>query len=746
MQPNKNKALAIFFTICLGLLSSQTYSIYGIIKDSETLTPLENVSIFISDSDVGTTTDVEGYFVLLLNTELENISDLNIKLIGYRQQTIQLSALEFSINIGHIMMIPESIKGKSVHIHTHDHKSKQISDIILGGQELNDNLTGNIATTLSKQPNIGSNSFGMVTSKPVLRGYTGDRFLLTKDGSKTGDLSQSSIDHVIALDMSDVNEIEIIRGPKSLLYGSNAIGGVIYTTINGNPKNRVTTFIKKMSLGLESFNNSFYSNIGLYIPYKDNQINFVFNKRDSDNQTSPIGELDNTYSQTLNYKLGWTRYNKVGYINYIAENFTMNYGIPSSDSGHINGVDIELNKNTFQINFHRDISLYNFNQLDIIYNYIDYEHREFENNLNYYSVLLSKLSNDLKIKIQTPHSTIGLDMNLNQFQPSGFYWTPNTTEFDYSFYGYTENEFNKYDLLASFRIGHLSIIPNQGNNSYANIDSDDVIDKIFEYISYSMGIRKHIKKYEFNSWFMQTMKPPRVEELYSDGPHLGTYSYEIGNPNLMIEKIYGNETSILYKNDRFITSITGFYNYSPYYYQISKMGHCEEEYVSGESHPCAGADYIEWGSGSNGWLYKYDTKGVKSIIKGIEFNIGYSYKNLNVVYDFSMVSGDNLTDNVPLSYINPDKHIGMIEYQTNFNNYKLRATYINGQKKIGEFETETGSSALLDLIVSYNKSNYNITIQLNNILNQTYYNHLSRIKEIMPEPGRNIIFNYKIFF
>jgi len=88
----------------------------------------------------------------------------------------------------------------------------------------------------------------------------------------------------------------------------------------------------------------------------------------------------------------------------------------------------------------------------------------------------------------------------------------------------------------------------------------------------------------------------------------------------------------------------------------------------------------------------------------------------------------------------------MIEYHTNFNNYKLRATYINGQKKIGEFETETGSTALLDLIVSYNKSNYNITIQLNNILNQTYYNHLSRIKEIMPEPGRNIIFNYKIFF
>ena len=82
-----------------------------------------------------------------------------------------------------------------------------ISDISLSGQTLNDNLTGNIATTLSNQPNIGMNSFGVVTSKPVLRGYSGDRFLLIKDGNKTGDLSQSSIDHIITLDMSEVNEV-----------------------------------------------------------------------------------------------------------------------------------------------------------------------------------------------------------------------------------------------------------------------------------------------------------------------------------------------------------------------------------------------------------------------------------------------------------------------------------------------------------------------------------------------------------
>ena len=72
--------------------------------------------------------------------------------------------------------------------------------------------------------------------------------MLTKDGSETGDLSQSSIDHAIAIDMSEVSQIDIIRGPKSLIYGPNAIGGVVNTTMSGNPKIRVDKFSSKITL------------------------------------------------------------------------------------------------------------------------------------------------------------------------------------------------------------------------------------------------------------------------------------------------------------------------------------------------------------------------------------------------------------------------------------------------------------------------------------------------------------------
>ena len=113
-------------------------------------------------------------------------------------------------------------------------------------EQLNENLKGNIASTLSNYPNIGINSFGAVVSKPSLRGFSGDRFLLTKDGVETGDLSQSSIDHVITLDMSEVSEIEIIRGPRSLVYGLNAIGGIVNTSLIGGPDVRVDRFYQKI--------------------------------------------------------------------------------------------------------------------------------------------------------------------------------------------------------------------------------------------------------------------------------------------------------------------------------------------------------------------------------------------------------------------------------------------------------------------------------------------------------------------
>ena len=88
----------------------------------------------------------------------------------------------------------------------------------------------------------------------------------------------------------------------------------------------------------------------------------------------------------------------------------------------------------------------------------------------------------------------------------------------------------------------------------------------------------------------------------------------------------------------------------------------------------------------------------------------------------------------------------VLAYQEGFMDYKFRFSKIHAQNRLGEFESDTPSSFLVDFILSYGRKNQNITIQLNNIINEEYYNHLSKIKSIMPEAGRNILINYKILF
>ncbi|MAX10447.1 MAG: hypothetical protein CMG13_06335 [Candidatus Marinimicrobia bacterium] len=775
MSFNYPKTIAII--ILQNFLWSLTVNVSGIILDFETQRPIDNANIFIKNQDIGTITNQDGYFLLPIEEANQTEIILNISVIGYKEKEILIDLLDISIDLGTIFINKKPIELDALEIHSHKNESAQISDILITGSDLNQNLKGNIATTLSNYPNIGMNSFGSVVSKPSLRGFSGDRFLLTKDGLEVGDLSQSSIDHVITLDMSEVSEIEIIRGPKSLVFGPNAIGGVVNTSLYGSPKFRAKKFHQKYFLGKESFNNSLYGNIMIYAPIGENQINLLASNRNTQNETSPIGELENTSSHIDNFKIGFTHYYKSGYINYSLEDFNMDYGIPGSGVGHPTPVDILLNKKTKQFNLHidpRNITLNsnNFNSLDVKYNQIEYLHLEdkdghFDNmdifeifSQGEYHVGLGKNTDYFQIELSSDLSVLGVEFERKEFKGYELYYTPDTQESGLSVYGFIEQNLPdlNFDILSSFRLNQLKVIPNTEDIDCENLDFDDngecneVQKREFETLSFSLGFKKKVDKFEINSWIMQSMRAPRVEELYSDGPHLGTYSYEIGNPYLQKEKIYGFENSISFIGSQFKTSLVTFYNYSPYYHEMAKMGDCpnEQDYdpysLTDPSHPCGGADYIEWGSGPDGYLYKYNSRGVEAKIKGLELDLEYRLNFFELRYNLSYVRGYNKTLDTPLSYMNPMKEIATLDYKKDNLNYKFRFSKIHAQDKLGEFESYTPGALLTDFVIDYSYDAHNITVQLNNIFDKTYYNHLSRIKEISPEPGRNLVISYKVFF
>ena len=415
--------IRLLFFLFFNLILSSDYNIYGEILNSDN-SPISDVNIFLDELDIGTTTNNNGYFLLSIKNYQSDKINLHFQIIGYKKESKLILLDSSNINLGKFFLESENIKLKTIQIHSHRQEAGQISDIIISKSSLNENLKGNIANTLSKLPNIGVNSYGITTSKPSLRGFSGDRFLLTKEGNEIGDLSQSSIDHAIALDMTEVESLEIIRGPKALIFGPNAIGGVVNTNLYGSPRVRVKRLMFKYLIGLESVNSSSYGNLIVYLPILKNQLNIFVSNKATGNQLTPTGELENTNSNVQNFKASLANYQNNGYLNINFEEFNMKYGIPPNPGGHITGVDIKLYKKLSQISYHRDISLINFNTFDVQYNFIDYEHQELVNEQDEFHVSLAKKTHDFSFKLSSDQKKIGFEINFKEFLPKGFYFTP----------------------------------------------------------------------------------------------------------------------------------------------------------------------------------------------------------------------------------------------------------------------------------------------------------------------------------
>ena len=165
------------------------------------------------------------------------------------------------------------------------------------------------------------------------------------------------------------------------------------------------------------------------------------------------------------------------------------------------------------------------------------------------------------------------------------------------------------------------IDPKAGSHRLSNMKSSEVIRRHFNSLSAAFQISKNWSNLETSISTMLTGKAPQIEDLYSDGPHLGTYSYEIGNPNLGLERTIGIETNAKYVLAKGWLRLSSYLNYSPNFLISSKMG---DGYKPG-------ADWIEWGSGSAGWLYKYQMLGAETIITGLETDFIYSSKYVETV-------------------------------------------------------------------------------------------------------------------
>jgi len=742
----------VLFSI-IGLLFSQQASITGVVISDNDQTPIHGANIYIKKLDVGTASRVDGTFIL---DDLPNDSlSLTISMIGFKDVSKTINLAQKNNDIGQVLMITDAVEMQEIHVDAHQELEPKrfSSNIYISGNKFHSSVKSSLALTLEEETGLAIRSMGQGTTQPVLRGYSGDRFLLTEDGITSGDLSNSSVDHTVSMDMLAYNRVKIVRGPEALLYGSNTIGGVIDVSRQIDPGVRFKNISLQAVIGTETSNSSLFGNIVSYLPINEkHQVRLSLLNRNAGNQISPIGILDNTELTNKEVTAGYSYFGKESRSTISYEYLKMDYGIPGSPEGHISGVDIDLYKHSQKYNYHRDISFMGFQTLDIDQRFINYGHKEFEKGISYPTIKMIQRIFSIQNNLKSPQLNLGSLFQYRQFEAGGFYWTPDTDEISMALFGLYERELMNFIVQFSSRFEYQMVVPDVSALAVSNLNSTDISQRNFPLFSTGMSMFRTLKNWEFSFATMLTGRSPGIEDLYSDGPHLGTYAYEIGQPTLNLEQTIGVEASIEHKTDNSEMRLTGYQNYSPNYHISAKMGQCEEEFLNlQESHPCAGADFIAWGQGSSGWLYKYQMSEVSSSIYGIEseFTLNLT-KMINIFGSVSVIRGENLSDETPLAYVPADKLLFSTEVDLNPLSAALTFKKVFPQKRLGEFEEETSGYFLVDLDGSYifNKSKniHKISFRIDNIFDQEYYNHLSRIKSIMPEKGRSFGIQYRFIF
>jgi len=216
--------LYIIISFSAFIFAGQFSAIEGIVLNNDNQKPIAGVNIIIENDDNGTSSDNEGRFSIELKAPSEN--KLVFTMIGFKDTSIVINQTNNDPNIK-VFLNPKAIKMNAITVHSHkeSNQSKAPSSITMVGNKLEKNIISDLATTLSGESGIAIRSSGQATQRPILRGYSGDRFLITSDGFELGDMSNTTADHAVSMEISAADGVEVMRGPETLAYGSNTIAG-----------------------------------------------------------------------------------------------------------------------------------------------------------------------------------------------------------------------------------------------------------------------------------------------------------------------------------------------------------------------------------------------------------------------------------------------------------------------------------------------------------------------------------------
>jgi len=555
--------LVLLFVLMAGSVRAQSTVIEGTLLSTQDNHPVEFALVFLDEVHRSAMSDTRGRF--FFDGIPAGHHTLHATRIGFQPLTVVID-LEGQDTLRVIYhMSPDIIEADEVIVEG----SRGVGESIgvkheMEGDALRQHLGTTIAETLNEEPGLAMRSMGPAPARPVLRGLGGERLLVLENGSRTGDLSQTSSDHALVVDPLTADRLEIVRGPEALIHGPNTLAGainVVKETVLSSVPDRVHA---TAAIQGQSVSDGLAGGGGVSLPIGSSfALRANASARTAGDVRTPEGRLGNTQLETRTASAGLSRVGSKGFVGISGSWYTSDYGIPGGFIGaHPNGVSVEVERWSTEARAEWLQPLSWIRRLESVAGYTHYFHQEFESS-GALGIEYGLLTWSARTVAHTTHigpfehGAVGFSGEVRDYAAGGFSFTPATMERSVAVFAFQDFHIDELGVQLGLRLDSRQVDPSRTFTA----DIGEIRARSFTGWSASISAEHPLgKSATLGLMMMRGLRLPGIEELFSQGPHLAAYSFEVGNPDLDTEIGTGVELSLDWQIDGFRGSVAGYHN------------------------------------------------------------------------------------------------------------------------------------------------------------------------------------------
>jgi iron complex outermembrane receptor protein len=631
---------------------------------------------------------------------------------------------------------------------------------VLQGTDLTRELRGTIGETLSRQAGVSSTSFGPNASRPILRGFQGERIRILNDGIGSFDVSNTSVDHAVVINPQLAERIEVLRGPASLLYGSSAIGGVVNIVDKRIPREVPTEPVHLDVLG--SFGSAATErNISgvVEVPVTDKIVlhadgsfaesddlrigGFVLSRpvraaalASGDPAVRDLavldGRLPNSAARTWAAGGGAAFIDADGELGFAYSHYDSLYGVPPRfDLATGDGEAVRLKVKQDRIDMRGQINAGGsfIDTIKFRFGYADYRHSELDDAGAIGTTFLNQgLEGRLEVAQTkrdigsgTWRGATGVQLFARRFEAIGDEaFVPRNDTLQAGIFTLQEVDFGAASVETAGRYERANVKASVSDFRGAPVFSDRNFDLFSGSLGASFGFAQG---WRLGVNLSHTERAPAAEELLANGPHAGTQAFEIGNPDFVKERANGAELILRGKGEGYSFEASVYYSrFSDYIYEV-QTGAVEDNLP------------IFQILQDNARYIGFEIQGSATLAR-----LGDSEIKLDALADYTdakILGGGGMVPRIP-----PLRMLAGIGVSGPVWDARAEIEHATSQTRLAAFETETAAYTLVNASISIrpfaDRPNTAIVVSANNLFDVDARRHASFLKNFAPLAGRDI--------